>query len=179
MTVPEAALENALECLERFSNHPDTAAIHDPIYALLKEGGDLNEQVMLRSLMAHPAHPSSVELRAILGPYLEWSASSLGSVLEGHGVVVNPDDLVAEVDMRLTAHKKTERLLRLEIDEIESKLAQAERGSNAVAALGALALMFALFGWVIALGWMDVQWIDAPVPASVEAASQGEVGRNP
>ena len=174
MTVPKDALENAIECLERFSNHPDTAAIHDPMYALLKDGGGVNEQAMLRALMAHPSHPSLVELRSILGPHLEWGPSCLGSVLEGHGAILTPDDLVAEVDRRLSAHKRTERLLRLEIDEVETKLAQSERGSNAVAALGALAMMFALFGWVIALGWIDVQWMDAPVPASPEAAQSGQ-----
>ena len=60
----------AISCLEKYANHPDTAAIHDPIYALLK-GEDLGQQKALeRALSAHTSHPAAVELRSILGEEL-------------------------------------------------------------------------------------------------------------
>ena len=50
---------------------------------------------------------------------------------------------------------------------------QSERASNAVAALGAFVLLFGLVGWAIALGVLDVAWMDAPIPMDAEAASAG------
>jgi len=170
VTVPQTALRSALQCLEKFSGHPDTPAIHDPIYLLLGDENKSHEKAVARALLSNPSHPAVVELRSIFDGHIEWEAPSLASVLEHHGALVESEDLVAEVGRRLDVHKKKERQLRLEIDRIEVKLVQSERAANAVAALGAFALMFALFGWMVALGWIEVQWMEVPVPVTPSMA---------
>lgn len=173
VTIPSSALRTALDCLERFARHPDTAALHDPIYALLQDPDSGAEEALVRSISAHTGHPAVAELRAILGGHVEISAPDLAAVLERHGPVRDADDLVSEVDRRLSSYADSERILRAQIDHLEGGLVQAERASNAVAALGAFVLVFGLIGWAIALGVLDVQWMDSPVPSDIDAASSG------
>ena len=155
-------------------SHPGTAALHDPIYALISEPECGEERALVRSIMAQPGHPASVELRSILEPHVDWDAPDLGAVLQRHGPLRDEGDLVAEVDRRLCAHHETERILKRQVEHLEGELVVAERASNAVAALGAFVLLFGLVGWAIALGVLDVQWMDAPVPMDVEAAAAGQ-----
>jgi hypothetical protein len=173
VTIPESALRTALDCLERYATHPDTAALHDPIYALYQDPGSGNESAVVRSVAAYTGHPAGTELRSILGPHIELATPSLAAVLERHGPVRDEHDLVGEVDRRLVSQRETERILRLQIDSLEGDLVQSESASNAVAALGAFVLLFGLVGWAIALGVLDVQWMDAPVPIDAEGASSG------
>ena len=173
VTIPQTALRNALDCLERFASHPGTAAIHDPIYALLVEPEEGEETAIVQVINAQPAHPASAELRAIFAPHLDWPDPDLGAVLARYGPVREADDLVAEVDRRLHSHNETQRILRQQVENLEGDLMVAERSSNAAAALGALVLLFGLVGWAIALGVLDVQWMDAPMPSDAEAASSG------
>ena len=100
--------------------------------------------------------------------------------------MVPEGDLIAEVDRRLDKQVQHIRMLKNQIDGLECDVVRAERASNAVAALGAFSLVFGLFGWLIALGMIDVQWMDSPVPSSPRSASAGtgmpgpsELGRKP
>jgi hypothetical protein len=173
VTIPQPALRTALDCLERFASLPGTAALHDPIYALFQGSSSGEEAAIARLVTAHSGHPAVAELRTILAPHMELTAPDLAAVLERYGPVRDEDDLVGEVDRRLCAYGESERVLRKQIDHLEADMVQAERASNAVAALGAFVLLFGLCGWAIALGILDVQWMDAPIPMDVEAASEG------
>ena len=173
MTIPEAALRNALDCLEKFANHPDTAAIHDPIYALLNDGGRPEQEALERALASHVSHPASVELRAVLGPHVQLAEPSLATVLERFAPVVESSDLNREVERRLQQHEQLNRRLRQDKEELERALLRAKQSSNAIGALGAFGVLFALVGWAIALGILEVHWMDSPMPSQPLDAAQG------
>ena len=186
MTVPKPALLQALDCLERYSSHPDTPALHDPIYALLQADEVEQEKRLGHALVSLPAHPGAAELRAILGHHISLEPASLVTVLDRHGGGPVDGDLIAEVDRRLQHQAQHIRGLKNQIDGLERDLVRADRASNGVAALGAFSLIFGIFGWLIALGFVEVQWMDPPVPSSPGAASigagspsPGELGRKP
>lgn len=84
------------------------------------------------------------------------------STLLRFGPVGDPSDLVGEVARRLERAASDRRVLGQRIESLESGLDASSRSANAVAALGAFALLFALLGWAVALGWMDVNWMDPP-----------------
>ena len=174
MTIPRPALRKALDCLEMYANHPGTAAIHDPIYALLQGEVSGQMEALERALTAQSSHPASVELRSFLMEYLSLPNTSLATVLERYGPIQNAEDLVHEVDRRLHQSKQRLAELRNERDRLEHSLSHAHQSSNAVAALGAFGALFALVGWAIAFGFLEVAWMEAPVPEAPASAAAGQ-----
>ena len=174
MTIPRPALQNALDCLEKYANHPATAAIHDPIYALLQGDVHGQQEALERALMAHASHPASVELRSFLVEHVSLGPTSLAGVLERHGPIQNREDLVHEVERRLQQYDKRLVTMKRERDHLERALSRANQSANAVAALGAFGALFALVVWAIALGLLDVEWMDAPVPEAPASAASGQ-----
>ena len=142
--------------------------------------------MLSHALVSMPAHPAVAELRLILDSHIAIEEASLATVLARHGGAIPGDDLVAEVDRRLHRQVQQIRTMGNQIDRLEEDVVRAERASNAVAALGAFALLFGVCGWLIALGFFEVHWMDTPVPSSLKSAAAGvgtpdpvEMGRKP
>jgi hypothetical protein len=97
---------------------------------------------------------------------------SIETVLAKHGGlgVLEP---VEEVDSLLTDARETRRVLSERINALEAQTAALGRMANGVAAVGAFLAMFGLIGWLIALGWLEVDWIEAPVPKHIGEAAAG------
>ena len=162
MSIPEANLRNCLALLEPHATHADTPSLHDPLYALLRgdEGG--NESLLTAALSSGSLHPAAAAIRDELAPFVDVEAPGMLSTLLRFGPVGDPSDLVGEVARRLERAASDRRVLGQRIESLESGLDASSRSANAVAALGAFALLFALLGWAVALGWMDVNWMDPP-----------------
>ena len=173
MFIPQPILQAALQHLEAHAAHVDTPVIHDPIYRLTKEPNQEDMDALAAALVAHVGHPAASELRDLLEPYLELPESDLVHVLNRHGGAPTGADLIAEVDRRLSKASETHRVLQARIGTLERDLVQTRRAANGVAALGSIALIFALIGWSIGLGIMEISWIEAPTPADKSAASAG------
>lgn len=173
MFIPNPILQAALQHLEAHAAHPNTPAIHDPIYRLTKEPGQEDMDALAAALVAHVGHPSANELRELFHPYLALPESDLVHVLSRHGAAPTGVDLIAEVDRRLSKATEVRRILQARIGTLERELVETRRTANGVAALGSIALIFALIGWSIGLGIMEISWIDAPIPVDESAASSG------
>ena len=124
--------------------------------------------------MAHAGHPAARALRALLATHVSVKEADLASVLARYEPVSGDVDLIAEVDQRLARAASQHRRMRKHIIELENGLGRLQRSANALAALGAFALLFALLGWAIALGVLEIQWMDAPIPADIEQARSGQ-----
>ncbi len=164
MSIPESDLRDCLALLESHAAHPGTPAIHDPIYAMLTGGSGSETVELVAALERYPTHPAGPEIREILAAHVVIELPVMLSVLSQYGPVSDPDDLPGEVGRRLERYEEERRVTRSRIESLECALDASGRSANAVAALGAFALLFALVGWAIALGWMEVNWMDAPAP---------------
>ena len=172
MSIPEPDLRSCLALLEPHASHPGTPAIHDPIYAMVT--GDCGAVLpeLIAALERHSTHPAAPKIREILAAHVTIEVPGLLSVLTRYGPVADSDDLPGEVARRLERYEEERRITRGRIESLECALDASGRSANAVAALGAFALLFALVGWAVALGWMEVNWMDSPIPdGSIE--SQG------
>jgi hypothetical protein len=171
--IPEPILQTALQHLEAHAAHPDTPAIHDPIYRLSKDPNQEDMGALAAALVAHVGHPAVGKLRPLLEEYLDLPESDLVHVLSRHGGAPTGVDLIAEVDRRLGKASEARRILQTRVGALERELVETQRIANGVAALGAIALIFALIGWSIGLGVMEVSWIETPVPADKSGATSG------
>ena len=173
MNIPEPALRTCLSLLEAHASHPDTPALHDPLYGLLTGGGESDKQALATALVAHASHPCGARIRESMAPYIQVEVPDLAAVLGRFGPIGDSTDLLGEVGRRLERSASTQQVLRDRIEGLEKALDHSGRSANAAAALGAFVLLFGLLGWAVALGWMEVQWIAAPVPGDLGAASTG------
>jgi hypothetical protein len=177
VSIPKPALERCLQQLEHHAAHPGTPAIHDPIYGLLSGPTEAQALAFSRALacglQAHSGHPAAAGIRAELQDYLHIPETDLASVLAHHGGDASSEDLVAAVDRLLVASAGQKRVMRARVETLERLLSQMRRSSNGVAALGAFALLFALLGWAVALGAIEVNWMDSPVPEERDAVFNG------
>jgi hypothetical protein len=160
VTIPKPVLKNAIECLEAHVAHPQTGALHDPLYALLQ--GDGTMTAVAAALAQHISHPARTALMALLGPYIEVATVDLEQILRRHGPLEAEADPVAEVDRRLADAASHSRVLRARIGELERQVEGHSRTANALAAAGAMVAIFGLIGWLVALGWIEVAWMDSP-----------------
>ena len=174
MNIPEPVLRTCLSLLEAHASHPDTPALHDPLYRLLTGGGDADKQEIGTALVAHASHPCATRIREALVPYIKVEVPDLAAVLGRYGPIVDSTDLLAEVGRRLERSASTQQVLRDRVESLEMALDRSGRSANAAAALGAFVLLFGLLGWAVAFGWMEVQWLTEPIPGDLGAASSGK-----
>ena len=100
MSIPQPVLEAAIAALETHAQHPDTGAIHDPIYAMLK--GDHGQAIALgQAMAAYPTHPAASQLRAILGEHLEIAEPTMAAVIARYGATAGASP-IDEVDRMLS-----------------------------------------------------------------------------
>lgn len=173
MNIPQPALRTCLSWLEVHASHPDTPALHDPLYGLLKGGGEPDKQALATALVAHSSHPCAARIRESMAPYITVDVPDLAAVLGRFGPIGDSTDLLGEVGRRLERSASIQHVLRTRVQGLEQALDRSGRSANAAAALGSFVLVFGLLGWAVALGWMEVQWISAPVPGDLGAAATG------
>jgi hypothetical protein len=174
VTIPEPMLRRAIERLEDYATHPDTGAIHDPIYALIGGAGEEAEAALVVALQVRVGHPLAAELCALFAPHLEVGEPDLVDVLSRHAPVSDGTDPIAEVDRRLSDGQSRDRIQRVRIRDLERHLETMSRTANGLAAAGAIVGVFGAIGWLIALGWLEIAWIDAPTPDDPAAAASGQ-----
>ncbi len=161
-------LRAALAALEPFGAHPDTGAIHDPIYELLVDPlpGVPNER-LLRALHTAldraPHHPAQAGVRRALGEGFVLPPRTLAQVLTELGPWTC-EDPVDEVEHRLRKAASVYRLLQDKTDEQDRTIGQLNRSLNAMAAVAALLALFALAGWLGALDVWQIEWFSPPQP---------------
>ena len=66
------------------------------------------------------------------------------------------------IQIRLSRSRRVRGLLEERITELEHRLSAWTRTANVMAAVGALAAVVALVGWLIALGALSIPWVDPP-----------------
>lgn len=171
LTVPEgdqplparAALEQALAVLEAHTSHPDTGAIHDPLYELLSEREQGHVEALQRALLRHRHHPAVPQIRRLLGPAFTLPPRELEDVLTDHGAWTH-DDPVAEVEHRLRSAAQVRAVLEERLAHQLDETDRQARTANALALVGALLTILALAGWAGALGLWTIDWFEPPAP---------------
>ncbi len=170
--IPKPVLESAIAALELYVQHPGTGALHDPLYGLLRGGRPQAREELAEALSAHTGHPAASTLRELLSEHLELPALSLEVIVVRHGA--DPErDALAEAERLLTDAATTRRVLSGRVESLEAQTAALSRTANGMAAVGALVAVFGMIGWLIALGWLEVSWIEPPVPERPEDAAAG------
>ena len=178
VNIPEPMLKAAIASLETHVQHPGTGALHDPIYALLKGHSGASGDAIALALEAHERHPAAEEIRRLLSGYIDAPAPSLVRVLSRHGGAPNAPPL-SEVDRLLTKAGTAQAVLSARVEALEAQVGVLSRLSNAMAAAGALVAIFAIIGWLVALGVFEVSWMEAPVPEDMESAAAGRGTASP
>ncbi len=178
MTIPESVLRAAIEILEGYPSHPSTGPLHDPVYAMLMEPGGSSMDDLAIALEDHTSHPGAEELRALFAGYVRLADLDLDTILMRHGVAVAGVDPIATVDRRLREDTDVRKVLERRITILENDLGHTRRIANGLAAAGAMVAVFGILGWLIALGALEIEWIDPPVPSDMQsaAAGRGSVG---
>ncbi len=156
-------LAAAIAALEPYATHPDTGAIHDPLYELMQDPDTeslVAAHAALWRLKRHPAHDA---IRDVLGDAFDLPPLDLREVLDQLGPSTH-DDPVLEVQHRLTRAAADKRLLldRVKVQALE--LDRAARTVNALSLVGALLTLFALAGWLGALDLWQIEWFTPPEP---------------
>jgi len=173
VTIPEPVLRTAIERLEAHAAHPDTGALHDPIYGLLNGQGPEAEAALAAALQAHSGHPMVADLRALFAEHITVPSPDLAFVLSRYEPVAEDMDLVAEVDRRLSEGATRDRVLRAQIANLGGHVETLGRTANGLAALSAIVAVFGAIGWLIALDWLEITWLDPAVPRDPAAAASG------
>jgi AcrR family transcriptional regulator len=157
-----AVVRLCLADLDPYGSHPASGALHDPLYQLL-DGPDEGVMQQLRvALRAHRGHPATPRLRARLAPWLDEPPLILSEVLH-EDAPLDPDvDPVAEVQRRLLAHRDTRRVLDTHIEGLEARSQALGRLADRTAAVAALLAVFALIGWLAAIGEWRLAWEEPP-----------------
>ena len=170
MSISESDLHRCLLLLEPYASHAATWAIHDPLYALLSDDSDAMRAELAMALSEHSSHPAVPEISRILAGHVSVVEPDMHAVLVKFGPVETPDDLAGEVARRLQKSASERRVLHGRIEVLEAALQVSKRSSNAVATIGAFALLFSIVGWAVALGWLEVTWLESPSRPNTEQA---------
>ena len=171
MSIPQPVLEAAIAALELHAQHPGTGALHDPIYGMLQgDSGQL--ELLSAAMLAQSGHPASGALRELLGPYIEVPVPTVEAVLLRHGGVAG-EDVVLQVDQMLTEADQARRVLSARVHALEAQAGALGRTANGMAAVGALIAVFGMIGWLVALGWLEIAWIEPAVPQDLDGAAAG------
>jgi len=106
-------------------------------------------------------------LRVLLSAFLDISGPDILRVLRAHGPVPEGADPVQVVAQRLADNVKSQELLLGRVSELDKEVVRLSGVANGLAVVGAMLAIFALLGWLSALGWMPMQWVESPaVPGS-------------
>lgn len=162
--VPEpAALRAALQELEPYATHPDTGAIHDPMYELLQDPDPAHARALHQALRRLRDHPAAARIRQALGPDYALPPRTLEDVLSEQGAWTHADP-VYEVEHRLRSAARVRTVLEERLARQLDDNDRMARTANALAMVGALLAIFALVGWAGALGLWTIDWFEPPEP---------------
>lgn len=155
-----AAIDRLLARLEAFATHPGTLALHDPLYLMRSEDPQLHLANLSVALVAFPSHPLVPEIRTALGAGLEVEELTLASVLAADAPISPGVDPLLEVQRRLRRHAEARRILEAHIQRLQDGHDRMITTTNAMTALAAILSVFALIGWLAALGVWEIPWLD-------------------
>lgn len=164
-------IQEALDALEPFSQDPGTLALHDAIYGLFEAPSDLS--AVERVVAIQPDHPGLPAVTAALGCSLEATPPDLAQVLAAHGPLPPDGDLTREVAKRLERGAEVEAVLRTQLVSLERQTRFGVRAANALSLVAAALAIFALLGWLAALGLWEIPWSTVPAPGEEEAKTTG------
>jgi len=171
--IPQTVLEAALAALEPHAQHPGTGALHDPLYALLKgDDGDAVAEFAL-ALVSQSGHPAAGTLREMLGSHVALPAPTLEAILRQYEPLAEGADPLVQADRMLWEAKEARRVLSTRVLGLETEVRSLSRTANAMAAAGAILAIFGAIGWLIAMGWLEIQWLDPAVPQNLDDAAAG------
>jgi len=171
------SLQEALEILERHPAHPQTPALHDPIYLLLTDFDLAHTEELERALRTCGEHPATPELRRLLGAPPETPEIGISEVLARHGGDRDADP-VEETRRRLERAEAIEATLRERMTRLEAQVSVLDRTANRMGAVGAFLLVFAILGWLAALGVWEIDWMDPPHPDDDRAEEREREARD-
>ena len=172
---PEA-IERLLARLEAFATHPGTLAIHDPLYLMRSEEPEVHLASLGAALEAFPRHPLVPEIRTALGASLGGEDLTLATVLVADGPIPPGVDPVLEVQRRLHRHAEVRRVLEARIQHLEDNHDRMVTTTNAMTALASILSVFALIGWLAALGVWEIPWLEPQEIVPEEESEDGAVG---
>ena len=159
VVIPPERLQAALDVLEPYVSHPGTGAIHDPLYRLLKQAEPEALSELQRTL-ERSVHPAADRIRLLLG--LEAPVpDDLAAVLQEAGLPVGADPLGA-LRRHLRRQAEVRGISDAHIADLGAQLRGARRLAEGVTAVAALLAIFALLGWLAALGLWEIPWGDSP-----------------
>lgn len=172
-------VRQCLDDLDPHGSHPDSGALHDPLYLLLDGPDEPTMQRLRLALRAHRSHPSTPRLRARLAPWLGEPPLVLSEVLREDAPLDPAVDPVVEVQRRLQSHREARRILDAHIEGLEARSQALGRLADRTAAAAALLAVFALVGWLAAIGEWRLVWVDPPkVPQLSTPAATPEATTN-
>ena len=173
-----ARLRAAIALLEPHTSHPGTGPLHDPLWEMLQDGDPRHLGALREAMLRYREHPAMEALLEALAPELVLPARSLEEILLRHGPWGGGDPLV-EVDRRLQKAARDRVVLEDRLRAADRDLDRMARSNNAFALVAALLAIFALAGWLGALGVWQIEWIEpaapppeqgGPLPKSPESA---------
>jgi hypothetical protein len=159
---PEAVIRQLLDRMEAFVSARGTVEIHDPLYAMLSDPDPRHLGGLSEALSDHPNHPLARELAIELSPWLVLVKASLEDVLRRDGPIPEGVDPVDEVRRRLLRAAEVRRVLEARIAGEERQGALMNNTANGMAAIAAFLAVFALMGWLAALGVWEIPWLEEP-----------------
>ena len=164
-------IQEALDALEPLSQDPGTLALHDAIYGLFEAPSDLAP--VQRVVTMRPEHPAVPIVSRVLGCALQPAPPDLAQVLAAHGPLPPDGDLTQEVSRRLTRAAEVEGVLRTQLVSLERQTRFGVRAVNALSLVAAALAIFALLGWLAALGVWEIPWSTVPAPGDEDAETTG------
>jgi hypothetical protein len=155
-------LDRCLELLTQGAGEPGTLELHDPLYLMRRDADPTQIASLWRALESYPHHSAASAIRGLLAAHLPRIENSLESVLARDEPIPEGMDPLEELGIRLSRSRRVRGLLEERITELEHRLSAWTRTANVMAAVGALAAVVALVGWLIALGALSIPWVDPP-----------------
>lgn len=166
---PEALIQNILDRLDAFVSAAGTLEIHDALYAMLRERDEAMLPVLAAALSDHPDHPLRGEISVELSPWLLQRPLTLEDVLLQDGPLPPDVDPIHEVRRRLLRAQEVRRVLEARITGLERGSHLLNNTANGMAAVAAFLAVFALTGWLAALGVWQIPWLETPeLPSAPE-----------
>lgn len=160
-TLPDpVAIERLLARLEAFATHPGTLALHDPLYLMGSEDPEIHLANLSAAVAAFPNHPLVPEIRTALGASVHAEERTLVSVLVADGPIPPGVEPVLELQRRLRRHAESRRVLDDRIQRLEDHHDRMITTTNAMTAMASILAVFALIGWLAALGVWEIPWLD-------------------
>jgi hypothetical protein len=171
VTIPQPVLEAAIAALEVHVQHPGTGALHDPIYGLLQGEADQLEALSV-AMLDQVGHPAAAQLRELLDAYVALPVPSIEAVVARHGGLQDVEP-IGEIDRMLSDAVAARGILSARVGALEADAQALGRTANGMAAVGALVAVFGIIGWLVALGWLQIAWIEPAVPQNINDAAAG------